>query len=277
MSEPMKLAVLGHPIKHSLSPRLHAIFAEQVGIGIEYGAIDVEQDGFADKLNALRESGYRGVNITVPHKAAAHDYAENLTEAAELAGAVNTLVFDGDTVLGDNTDGTGFVADLQACGIDVAGKSVVVLGAGGATRGLLAPLAALQPAEIVIAGRTPYNAEALQAQFGPGTATDAPVQACTYLALKGIHADVLIHASPAGHSGQMPRLPHDLLTPGAACYDLSYGAAHAVFATWAKAHGAGEVFDGLGMLAEQGAAAFTRWTGKTIDARAALEALRSSL
>ena len=204
MPETMKLAVLGHPIKHSLSPKLHAIFAEQAGIELKYGAIDVEPEHLAEQLDALRAEGYRGVNITVPHKAAAHDYAETLTDAATLAGAVNTLVFD-DVVLGDNTDGTGFVADLQACGIDVAGKHVVVLGAGGATRGLLAPLAALNPAEIVIAGRTPYNAEALQAQFGPGTATDAPVQACTYLALKGIHADMLIHASPAGHSGQMPR------------------------------------------------------------------------
>lgn len=275
MPDSIKLAVLGHPVKHSLSPKLHAIFAEQAGISIDYEAIDVESDGFVDKLDGLRAAGYRGVNITVPHKAAAHDYAESLTDAASLAGAVNTLVFD-DTVRGDNTDGAGFVADLQASGIDVAGKTVVIIGAGGATRGLLAPLAALGPREIVVTGRMPYNAEALQEQFGPGTATDAPVQACTYLALKGIHADVLIHASPAGHSGRMPGLPHDLLVAGAPCYDLSYGKAHTVFADWAKAHGAGEVFDGLGMLAEQGALSFTQWTGKAVDARAALEQLRQA-
>lgn len=274
MADPMKLAVLGHPVEHSLSPKLHAMFAEQAGISVEYGAIGVDAEGFVERVDALRADGYRGVNITVPHKAAAHDYADTLTDAALLAGAVNTLVFD-DTVLGDNTDGAGFVADLQACGIDVTDKHVVVLGAGGATRGLLGPLAALKPAEIVVTGRMPYNAEALQQQFGPGTATDAPVQACTYLALKGIHADVLIHASPAGHSSGMPRLPHDLLADGAACYDLNYGAAHTVFADWASAHGAGAVFDGLGMLVEQGAAAFTQWTGKPVDARAALDQLRT--
>lgn len=275
MADPLKLAVIGHPVAHSLSPVLHGIFAEQADISIEYDKVEAQPDAFVDTANRLRETGYAGANVTVPFKGDAFAYAEDRSEAAELAQAVNTLAF-GDVISGDNTDGIGCVRDLQALGIALADKTVVILGAGGATRGILAPLAALGPRELVVAGRTPYNAEALQAHFGPGTDTDAPVQACTYLALKGIHADVLIHASPAGHGGTMPQLPRDLLVPGAPCYDLSYGAAHEVFAQWARAHGAGAVHDGLGMLVEQGAASFRIWTGADVDTRAALAQLREA-
>ena len=275
MAEPLKLAVIGHPVAHSLSPMLHGIFAEQAGISIEYDKVDAEPDAFVDTANRLRETGYAGANVTVPFKGDAFAYAEDRSEAAEVAQAVNTLAF-GDTVSGDNTDGIGCVADLAALNIDLQDKTVVIRGAGGATRGILAPLAALGPRQLVVAGRTPYNAEALQEHFGPGSDTDAPVQACTYLALKGIRADVLIHASPAGHGGAMPRLPADLLMPGAPCYDLSYGQAHRVFADWAQAHGASTVHDGLGMLVEQGAASFRIWTGHDVDSRAALQALRAA-
>ena len=262
----IKLAVVGHPVAHSQSPEIHAKFGEQAGISVQYDKIDVEPGKLAEAVETLRGQGYAGLNVTVPHKLAACGLADVLSPAAELAESVNTLTL-GDTVRGDNTDGVGFMRDLASKGVDIAGKNVVVLGAGGSTRGIVGPLLDAKPKQLVVAGRNPYNAEAIGERFGPNgpfSATRAPavpLLPCTYLALKGIHADALIHASPAGHYRAMPKLPADLLVPGAPCYDLSYGEAHAVFKQWAEAHGAGTVYDGLGMLHAQAAASFEIWTG----------------
>lgn len=268
---PRRLAVIGHPVAHSRSPELHAHFATQTGIAIEYEKIDCEPGDFIDTVNRLRESGYAGVNVTVPFKAEAVAAADTCDAAAELAQAVNTLVFGDDGVAGYNTDGVGALRDMTArCGIDVAGKTVVVIGAGGAARGLMKPLLDAGPAVVVVAGRSPYNAEVIAEHFG----AHGSVQAATYLALKGWTADVLIHASPAGHAGAMPRLPATLLAGRTVCYDLSYGQAHTVFRDWALARGERPVFDGLGMLVEQGAESFRLWTGQQPETESVVAAMR---
>lgn len=270
MSDPIRLAVIGNPVAHSRSPELHLGFARQLGMTLEYDRVECGAGEFIDTANRLRETGYAGANVTVPFKADAFALCDTRTPVAELAQAVNTLHFVDHSVLGDNTDGTGFVRDLTTrCGIDPTHKTVVIIGAGGAVRGLMKPLLDLNPARVIVAGRSPYNAEAIAERF----VDFGPVQACTYLALKGWQADVLIHASPAGHVGGMPALPPTLLAPDAPCYDLNYGPAHTVFREWALARGQRPVFDGLGMLVEQGAASFERWTGQRPDTAQALAAL----
>lgn len=274
MTDPIRLAVIGNPVAHSRSPELHLGFARQLGMTLEYDRVECAAGEFVDTANRLREAGYAGANVTVPFKADAFALCDSRTPVAELAQAVNTLHFVDHSVLGDNTDGVGFVRDLTSrCGINVTHKTVVVIGAGGAVRGLMKPLLDLNPARVIVAGRSPYNAEAIAERF----ADFGPVQACTYLALKGWQADVLIHASPAGHTGAMPALPTTLLKPDSPCYDLSYGDAHAVFLAWARSRGDRPVFDGLGMLVEQGAASFERWTGQCPDTDAALASLRGQL
>ena len=271
MSDPIRLAVIGNPVAHSRSPELHLGFAKQLGMTLEYDRVECAPGEFIDTANRLRETGYAGANVTVPFKADAFALCDTRTPVAELAQAVNTLHFVDHSVLGDNTDGPGFIRDLTSrCGIDVAHKTVIIISAGGAVRGLMKPLLDQNPSQVVVAGRSPYNAEAIAERF----ADFGPVQGCTYLALKGWQADVLIHASPAGHSGRMPALPSTLLTAETPCYDLSYGAAHTVFRDWALAGGQRPVFDGLGMLVEQGAASFERWTGQRPDTDAALAQLR---
>ena len=208
MSDPIRLAVIGNPVAHSRSPELHLGFAKQLGMTLEYDRVECAPGEFIDTANRLRETGYAGANVTVPFKADAFALCDTRTPVAELAQAVNTLHFVDHSVLGDNTDGPGFIRDLTSrCGIDVAHKTVIIIGAGGAVRGLMKPLLDQNPSQVVVAGRSPYNAEAIAERF----ADFGPVQGCTYLALKGWQADVLIHASPAGHSGRMPalRVPED--------------------------------------------------------------------
>ncbi len=274
MTDALRLAVVGNPVAHSRSPELHALFAQQFGMTLEYDRIECPAGAFVDTVNRLRETGYAGANVTVPYKEEAFAVCDTRTAVADLAQAVNTLHFVDHGVLGDNTDGIGFIRDLtQRCGVEVADRTVVIIGAGGAVRGLMKPLLDQNPAMVVVAGRSPYNAEAIAERF----ADFGPVQACTYLALKGWQADVLIHASPAGHAGRMPELPKSLLKPAAPCYDLSYGPAHAVFRDWAVARGERPVFDGLGMLVEQGAASFERWSGESPATDAVLQRLKDQL
>ncbi|WP_348672463.1 shikimate dehydrogenase [uncultured Abyssibacter sp.] len=274
MSEGLRLAVIGYPVEHSRSPELHQLFARQFDLTLEYDRVECQPGAFVDTVNRLRETGYAGANVTVPYKEDAFAICDTRTAVADLAQAVNTLHFVEHGVLGDNTDGEGFIRDLTGrCGVAIENRTVVIIGAGGAVRGLMKPLLDQNPAMVVVTGRSPYNAEAIAERFGDF----GPVQACTYLALKGWQADVLIHASPAGHTGRMPELPKTLLRPDTPCYDLSYGAAHAVFRDWAQTRGGGPVFDGLGMLVEQGAASFERWTGDSPDTEAVLRKLRSQL
>lgn len=259
MPEPDRYAVFGHPIGHSKSPQIHRLFAEQTGEALVYTAQDVPPECFATALRTFRAGGGVGLNCTVPLKEHAFEAAQVLTERARLSGAVNTLWWNRDDVLhGDNTDGVGLVRDLTV-NLEVAltGKRVLLLGAGGSARGVLGPLLAERPKEIVIANRTVSRAEELARRF----AALGPVAACSFAALAGRRFDVVINATSASLQGELPPLPDDLLAPGAVCYDLMYADAPTAFVHWGLDHGAGLSVDGLGMLVEQAAEAFRIWRG----------------
>jgi shikimate dehydrogenase len=256
---PDRYAVMGNPIGHSKSPRIHTLFAAQTHQFMEYQAIQVEPGGLAAAVDTFRADGGRGLNITVPFKQDAWVYADTLSARAERAGAVNTLLFrDSGEAYGDNTDGVGLLRDLVANhGIEPTGKTVLLLGAGGAARGILQPLLAAGPATLVIANRTPDKAAELALMFGDL----GSVFGCSFNELAGRHFELIIHATAAGLNEQMPPLPDDLLAPAGCCYDLMYGDKPTAFVRWGREHGAAQALDGLGMLVEQAAEAFYLWRG----------------
>ncbi len=266
-----RYAVIGYPITHSRSPQIHAQFARQTGQALSYDAVEVEADVLPAALQELHAQPFLGLNVTLPHKVAVMALCEHLSERAALAGAVNTLVRTDTGWQGDNTDGEGLLRDLQRLGYTVKGRRVLVIGAGGAVRGILGPLLGERPAELVVSNRNPWKPEALAEHFK----AVGPIRPCTHLALKGDRYDLILHATSAGHAGQFPKLPGQLLAPGGACYDLSYGAAYEPFRGWAQAQGATRIADGLGMLVEQAAAAFERWRGVRPQTQAVIESLRS--
>lgn len=267
----MRCAVIGDPVAHSLSPRIHAAFAAQTGLALDYQALAVTPEALAERVASLFAEGWRGCNVTLPHKAAVAALCRARHPRAEQAGAVNTLIRGEDGWIGDNTDGLGFMADLARLGIAIHGRRVLVVGAGGAARGLLGPLLAASPAQLVVSNRNPWKPEALAEAFAPL----GRVLPRTHLALKGDRYDLLINATSAGHDGSLPRLPPGLLAAGAVAYDLSYGAAHRPFADWARHNGASAVHDGLGMLVEQAAESFLRWHGQRPQTGPVLAALRA--
>ncbi|SFF25529.1 shikimate dehydrogenase [Fontimonas thermophila] len=266
-----RYAVIGHPVAHSKSPRIHAAFAQQTAQTLHYEAIAVTPAELAATLQNLHQQGYRGLNVTLPHKVAVMALCTAVTDRARQAGAVNTLIRADDGWHGDNTDGEGFMRDLVRLGFAVTGRRVLVLGAGGAARGILEPLLRAQPAELVVSNRTPWKPEALAEAFK----NLGRIRPCTHLALKGDRYDLIINATSAGHDGRMVRLPGQLLAAGGDCYDLSYGEAFAPFAAWARAQNAARIADGLGMLVEQAAAAFERWRGVRPDTAPVIALLRA--
>jgi shikimate dehydrogenase len=268
-------AVFGDPIKHSKSPRIHSLFAQQTQQDLDYVAQQVPAETFVTVANDFFANGGKGLNCTVPLKELAWQYADQLTERARLAKAVNTLVKQADgSILGDNTDGIGLVNDLISNHqIQLAGKRILILGAGGATRGIILPLLDCQPAQISIANRTVSKADALVADF----AAQGRLTALGFEALAGQQFDLVLNATSASLSDQLPPLPADLLAANACCYDLAYGNLPTTFVKWALAHGAAQSLDGLGMLVEQAAEAFFIWRGvrpATTDVIALLDAER---
>jgi len=264
---PDRYAVIGHPVAHSRSPAIHAAFAAQTGQRLEYGRLECPLDGFGAAVRGLASSGARGCNVTVPFKFEALALATEATERARLAGAANTLRFDASGWLADNTDGVGLVRDLQgAAGWPLAGTRMLLVGAGGAGAGVLGPLLAAQPACLVLANRSLDKAQALvqrhqawAARFG------VPLMACTLdQAVDRAKAhgrfDIVINASASSLAGQASPVDAAVLAPGARVVDLMYGVAAAPFLAWANAAGA-QARDGLGMLVEQAAEAFTLWRG----------------
>jgi shikimate dehydrogenase len=268
-------AVFGDPIKHSKSPRIHSLFAQQTQQDLDYVAQQVPAETFVTVANDFFANGGKGLNCTVPLKELAWQYADQLTERARLAKAVNTLVKQADgSILGDNTDGIGLVNDLISNHqIQLAGKRILILGAGGATRGIILPLLDCQPAQISIANRTVSKADALVADF----AAQGRLTALGFEALAGQQFDLVLNATSASLSDQLPPLPADLLAANACCYDLAYGNLPTTFVKWGLAHGAAQSLDGLGMLVEQAAEAFFIWRGvrpATTDVIALLDAER---
>ncbi len=252
-----RYAVFGHPIAHSKSPLIHAAFARQTGQDMTYEAILAPRDGFADCVRQFVAAGGRGANVTVPFKEEAFALATRLTPRAMRAGAVNTLAFAADDILGDNTDGAGLVADLtRNLHCTLAGKRILLLGAGGAARGVIEPLLGQQPAVLVIANRTVSRAQELAELF------DHSVRACGFDAID-TPFDVVINATAASLAGELPPLPPSIFAPGALAYDMMYGR-DTPFLAFARAQGSATA-DGLGMLVEQAAEAFLLWRGVCPD------------
>ncbi|WP_101674197.1 shikimate dehydrogenase [Alloalcanivorax mobilis] len=267
-----RYAVFGNPVRHSRSPDIHHAFAAQTGDDLVYERIEAPLDGFAEAVAGFFDSGGRGANVTVPFKEQAFALCDRLTERARQAGAVNTLWREQGELHGDNTDGPGLVADLRDnLGWPLAGQRLLILGAGGAVRGVLGPLLAERPADVVIGNRTLDKARALAERFGGAAIA---VRGCALEQVQG-RFDVVINAVSAGLHGEMPALPPGLIAPGAHAYDMVYGAQATPFMIWARQQGAGEIRDGLGMLVEQAAQAYRIWRGRRPHTGPVLSALRS--
>jgi shikimate dehydrogenase len=267
-----RYAVMGNPVAHSKSPFIHAMFAHQNEQDLSYDAILVPLDGFKRAVGEFFANGGKGLNITVPFKQEAWELAKVRSPGAELAGAVNTLLMNSKGELeGHNTDGPGLMQDLTVnAGGVIENKRVLVIGAGGATRGIMLPFLKQKPAEVVIVNRTVSKAEELAELFR----TYGNVRACGFDALPGQQFDWVVNASSASLEGALPPLPEDLLAPDAWCYDLMYAKEPTIFCRWALEHGAHRAIDGLGMLIEQAAEAFLLWRGVRPETSAVLQALR---
>jgi shikimate dehydrogenase len=270
MSAVDQYAVVGNPIAHSKSPEIHRRFAEQTKQKIAYERIEAQIDGFDEKALALRDAGYRGLNVTVPFKLDAAKLANDLTPRARLAGAVNTLKFDGEKILGDNTDGIGFVRDVtERLKFDFNDRAVLVLGAGGAVRGLLGSLLDASPRWLAVANRSHPRAEELAEEFG--------VEAIHFDEIPAEHFDLIINGTTTGLHHEAPAIDPETFNDCLLAYDLVYAAGPTPFMQLAKAGGAKRVEDGLGMLIEQAAESFLLWRGVRPETRAVYRELRDLL
>ena len=267
-------AVIGNPIAHSKSPLIHAEFARQTGQELSYIALLAPLDQFADTVQKFVREGGKGMNVTVPFKQEAYKFATELTERAQLAGAVNTLKFDGQTILGDNTDGAGLVRDI-CINLDypVAGKDVLLMGAGGAVRGVILPMLREKPNSVTIANRTPQKAWDLARHFAPY----GNVRASDYESLAGERFDLVINGTSSSLNGELPPLPPRIMVPGSLAYDLMYGKGLTAFLAFAETQGAARLADGLGMLVEQAAESFYLWRGLKPETKSVIAMLRAGM
>lgn len=265
-----KYAVFGNPIGHSKSPIIHGWFAEQTGQPMEYSPLLAPLDGFAEATRAFFAKGL-GANVTVPFKEQAWQLCDVLTPRAERAGAVNMLSrLDDGRLRGDNTDGEGLVRDLLNNGVGLEGARILLLGAGGAARGVIEPLLEQHPAQLTVANRTLEKAQLLAEAF----ADLGPVNALPFERLEG-PMDLIINATAASLAGEVPPLPVSVIAAGhTVCYDMMYSDGQTPFNAWAQTQGASRTIDGLGMLVEQAAVAFRYWRGVEVATAPVLAALR---
>lgn len=274
-SAPDRYVVVGNPIAHSKSPDIHARFAEQTGQVIVYERMLAPLDGFEKSVRDFMRDGGKGANVTVPFKLEAYALATERTQRAAAAGAVNTLKFDAGSILGDNTDGVGMVTDIvRNAGVAIKGKRVLLLGAGGAARGVILPILDEQPDELVIANRTVSKAAELADQFAPFT-RHCRIAGSRFEGLEG-RFDIIINATSASLSEDLPPVPSCIFGKTTFAYDMMYGKEPTVFMRFASGHGA-SVRDGLGMLVEQAAESFFMWRGVRPDTAAVYAELRSQL
>jgi shikimate dehydrogenase len=275
MTQNKKYAVFGNPIKHSKSPIIHTAFAQQCDLQLQYRAVRVERDDFARASRNFFDGGGAGLNITVPFKQEAFEFADSLSDRALRAGAVNTLTpLPGGGIGGDNTDGIGLVSDMVAnLGWVLRDLRVLILGAGGAVRGILEPLLRERPQEVLIVNRTPERAQQLAAEFSDL----GQVEGGAYSLIGSRQFDLVINGTSAGLSGEMPDLPSSILTEHSCCYDMVYGAEPTVFMRWAAHHAAWAVSDGLGMLVEQAAQSFYLWNKMRPETGPVIHQLRGVL
>jgi shikimate dehydrogenase len=266
--------VFGNPIAHSRSPAIHAAFAAATGEDMHYEARLAPIDGFAAAVAEFVAGGGMGANVTVPFKEEAYRLSDRLSDRAARAGAVNTLVFGAGEIFGDNTDGAGLLRDITAnLGFPLAGRRILLLGAGGAARGVIAPLLAGEPAALHIANRSADKALLLAESFFD----IAPVVAGSFAELAGKSFDLVINATSASLSGESLPLPANLYAPGALAYDMMYGKGETPFLQLARCQGAARSADGLGMLVEQAAEAFFVWRGRRPQTAALLTELRRQI
>ena len=273
--EPDEYAVMGNPISHSKSPQIHTQFAKQTQQNIRYRAIQVDPGGFEQALGNFFASGGKGLNITVPFKQEAWQLANELSERARLAGAVNTLKPGTNGGLyGDNTDGIGLVRDLtQNLGVELSEKRLLLVGAGGAARGVIAPLMDNCPQQLVIANRTMDRAIELVEHFS----AKGHISAMGFDELEGEKFDVIINATSASLQGDLPPLPVTVITNTQIVYDMMYGSEPTRFLQWAQQHGAKKISDGLGMLVEQAAESFYIWRNVLPDTTPVIQNIRASM
>jgi shikimate dehydrogenase len=267
-------AVMGNPVAHSKSPRIHTLFAEQTSQQLLYEAILVEKNCFKEAVADFLQRGGKGLNITVPFKEEAWALATTRSERAERAGAVNTLILDQNgRHFGDNTDGAGLVRDLlQNHGTTLKNKRLLLVGAGGAARGVIEPLLNENPALLVIANRTADKAIELARLFCELGHTEG----CGLDDVAGQSFDLIINATAASLAGQVPALPDSVITPGSSCYDMMYADKPTAFMEWAQQRGAAHCMDGLGMLVEQAAESFYLWREVRPDTGPVIQALRTA-
>jgi shikimate dehydrogenase len=271
VSTPDQYGVAGHPVAHSWSPFIHGMFAKATAQNLVYRLFDIAPQEFRRETLRLLTSGVRGLNITLPHKQSAAELVNELTPRAARAQAVNTIAyFDDSKLIGDNTDGVGLICDLeQNLGLTLQQKRVLVLGAGGAVRGVLAPLLERDLAQLVIANRTAAKARRLAADFGDL----GPVMGCGFGEVDGPPFDLIVNGTSASLQGEMPEMPVGLVGEDTVCYDMAYGRGHTPFTLWAKSLHAKRTTKGWGMLVEQAAAAFALWRGIRPDTAPVLKAL----
>ncbi len=267
-----KYCVFGNPVGHSKSPFIHAAFARQTGEDINYTALLAPLEGFGNAVRAFVATGGRGANVTVPFKEQAFRMTTRRSARSELAGAVNTLIFEGGQILGDNTDGAGMMRDItHNLHCPVEAKRVLLLGAGGASRGVIGPLLDARPSALVIANRTAAKAVALAHPF----AARGSVAGCGLSELAGQSFDIIINATSASLDGELPAIPEGIFAAGCLAYDMVYGQGDTPFLMFARDQGAGQFADGLGMLVEQAAESFFLWRGVRPDGAPVMAMLRS--
>ena len=273
--QPDEYAVMGNPITHSKSPQIHSLFASQTRQNIRYRAIQVDPGGFAQAVGNFFAAGGKGLNITVPFKQEAWQLADSLSERAQLAGAVNTFKqTEQGTLLGDNTDGIGLFRDLTVnLGMNLNDKKLLLVGAGGAARGVIAPLLDARPGEFFIANRTVDRAQELVEHF----AHRGEIHAVGFEELEPIAFDIVINATSASLAGELPPLSAKCVAGAEIVYDMMYGAAPTTFMLWAKQAGAKRISDGLGMLVEQAAESFYIWRGINPETAPVIQVMREKL
>lgn len=269
-------AVFGNPIKHSKSPWIHGAFGRQFGEDITYRAVRVELEDFEGKVQGFFDRGGRGLNITVPFKERAFALADEASDRAARARAANFLMLTADGRLrADNTDGIGLVRDMAVNhGWQITGRRTLILGAGGAVRGVLQPLLRENPASVFIANRTPEKAKALALEFAD---VNGSIEAGSFADLAGQQFDLIINGTSAGLSGEMPALPEFSLSDRCCCYDMVYGAEPTPFMRWSAGQAAWAVADGLGMLVEQAAESFFLWRGHRPATGEVIQSLRQQM
>ncbi len=266
-----RYAVMGYPVAHSRSPVIHRLFAVQTGQNLQYELLEVAPEKLESAIKQFARTGGKGLNITLPHKSEVTRFVDDMSERASTAGAINTLVFKNKEVYGDNTDGVGLIRDLKEnLEIELEGANILILGAGGSTRGIISPLLEEKPESIVIANRTMDKATALAQIFS----AQGPVSAVSF---KNVRTppefDLVINATSAGVKGETPPYPEHAISNKTICYDLSYSMRATPFSSWAKEQGAAKSYMGWGMLVEQAAESFYLWRGVRPDTATVLKQL----